>query len=78
MYDGSLIIYHLTGATRAFTNGHYGSTSLSFATSYIYCRGTEPQIANCSGMYPTPNRPSRYCRSSDAAGVECYGKVMRG
>ncbi len=64
------------GAIAARYNSYYGSglPDVNFATSYIYCRGTEPQLYNCSGMHPVVRNPSSSCRSTDVAGVQCVGE----
>lgn len=68
-----LFVLLYTGAIEAVFNGHYGLGTVPFVTSYIYCRGTEPQLANCSGLYPTVRPPASFCRSTDVAGAKCLG-----
>jgi len=50
-------------AARSFS--HFGSVSTNFTMSYVGCRGTEMNIANCSSRF------YRNCSASEGAGVIC-------
>ena len=63
-----------SGALQATVNGYYGYGTVPIVTSNIYCRGTEPQLSNCTGLHPNVRPPSVYCRTTDVAGLKCLGE----
>lgn len=60
------------GAVSATTGAAFGLGSLPVAITFVFCRGSEAQFANCSLISSTT--PSSLCRSS-AAGVRCLDNI---
>ncbi|KAL5509568.1 hypothetical protein EMCRGX_G004959 [Ephydatia muelleri] len=60
-----------TGALEADLGSSYGAGTLPFIIGFLYCLGSEGELANCSGVTDFSYIPDDYCNANTVAGVQC-------
>ena len=63
-----------SGALAADLGSSYGAGTLPFLIGYLYCLGSEGELANCFGVTDFSYIPDDYCNANTVAGVQCLGK----
>ena len=64
---------HVCIGSVSFMDAHFGRGSGIVLMDYLYCRGSESTLLNCSWTVRTSS-DSSYCDHSRDVGVRCAGK----